>query len=75
MAKPLLYYLLSYLRLRRSQMSAAIEPTTAIADNPETASISGTVTPPAMALTVEAIRSATKSQILVMVKSPVSNCR
>jgi hypothetical protein len=33
-----------YLRLRRSQMSAAIEPTTAIADSPEVASISGTGT-------------------------------
>ena len=33
---------LSYLRLRRSQMSAAIEPTTPIAASPEEASISGT---------------------------------
>jgi hypothetical protein len=37
-------YLLSYLRLRRSQISAAIEPTTAIAAIPEIASISGTST-------------------------------
>jgi hypothetical protein len=33
---------LAYLRLRRSHMSAATEPTTAIAAKPEDASISGT---------------------------------
>jgi hypothetical protein len=37
-------------------MSAAIEPTTAIADKPPNASISGTATA-AAALTVEAIRN------------------
>ena len=36
---------LTYLRLRRSQMSAAIEPTTPIAASPDEASISGTGTP------------------------------
>ena len=36
-----------FLRLRRSQMSAAIDPTTPIAANPLSASISGTTVLPA----------------------------
>jgi hypothetical protein len=54
----------SYLRLRRSQMSAAIEPTTPIAANPANASISGTSTRPALAPTVVAISIPSESQIL-----------
>src|SRR6476660_1017056 len=56
----------SYLRLRRSQISAAIEPTTPIAANPANASISRTDSTPAYAATVVAISIPSESQILIV---------
>jgi hypothetical protein len=53
-----------FLRLR-SQISAAIDPTTPIAAMPEKASISGTATRTAWALTVVAISIPRQIQILM----------
>jgi hypothetical protein len=56
-----------YLRLRRSHISAAIEPITPIATSPDVASISGTATAPAAyALTVDATTIPKQSQILIV---------
>jgi hypothetical protein len=57
--------LIVYLRRLRSQMSAAIEPTTPIAATPENASISGTGAAIAQAATVVAISIPIEIQILM----------